>query len=123
MDQPRLVNLPQDTPMCPVDRALQVMEGRWSTLIVRDLTGRKRFGELRASLAGISPKTLTDRLRHLENLGILTRTVYAEMPPRLEYELTAHGRRLEPILPAMWAWGHDEMMPQGPNPLRARPAA
>jgi DNA-binding HxlR family transcriptional regulator len=114
----RFATLPHDTPMCPVERALQVMEGRWATLIVRDLlAGPQRFGELRSSLRGISPKTLTDRLRHLERLGILTRQVFAEVPPRVEYELTDRGRTLEPILLAMWAWGHDEMMPEGPNPL------
>jgi DNA-binding HxlR family transcriptional regulator len=104
--------------MCPIDRALQVMEGRWATLIVRDLmTGPKRFGELRSSLAGISPKTLTDRLRHLETLGILTRHAFAEVPPRVEYHLTEHGFTLEPILLAMWRWGHDDLAPDLPNPL------
>lgn len=111
MDHTRLADLPRDTPGgCPIDHVLRVVEGRWATLIVRDLmTGPKRFGELRASLQGISPKTLTDRLRHLETLGILVRRAYAEVPPRVEYELSARGRSLEPILVAMWQWGDADL--------------
>lgn len=91
---------------CPIARTLQVMDGRWSTLIVRELlTGTKRFGELRTALPGISPKTLTDRLRTLEAQGVVTRTAYAEIPPRVEYALTAYGRTLEDVLCAMAAWG------------------
>lgn len=114
----RLADLPRDTEQCPVDRALQVMEGRWATLIVRELlAGTRRFGELRAALPGVSPKTLTDRLRHLETGGILTRRAFAEVPPRVEYQLTERGRRLEPILLAMWAWGHEDLAPGRPHPL------
>lgn len=117
----RLADLPRDTPTCPVDRTLQVLEGRWATLIVRELLdGPERFGELRAALTGIGPKTLTDRLRHLQDRGVLTRSAYAEMPPRVVYELTEHGRTLEPVLLAMWSWGRDQLLPDGPNPLRAR---
>lgn len=114
----RLADLPRDTAECPVDRALQVMEGRWATLIVRELlAGTKRFGQLRAALPGVSPKTLTDRLRHLEASGVITRRAYAEVPPRVEYKLTERGRRLEPILLAMWAWGHEDLAPGKPHPL------
>lgn len=120
----RLADLPHDTSECPVERALQVMEGRWATLIVRELLGgTKRFGQLRAALTGVSPKTLTDRLRHLEAGGILTRRVYAEVPPRVEYQLTERGRRLEPILLAMWAWGHEDLAPGQPHPLTPVSAA
>lgn len=114
-----LASLPQDTEMCPIDRAVQIMEGRWATLIVRELLGgSKRFGELRTALEGISPKTLTDRLRHLEAHGVLTRHAFAEIPPRVEYRLTERGRRLEQILLAMWEWGHDDLAPGLPNPMR-----
>jgi DNA-binding HxlR family transcriptional regulator len=106
----RLADLPKTDPVCPVDHVLGLMEGRWSTLIVRDLlAGPKRFGELRSSLQGISPKTLTDRLRHLEEHGMLTRHAFAEVPPRVEYRLTERGRSLEPILLSMWHWGHDDL--------------
>ena len=93
-------------PGCPIERTAAVLTGKWTTLIVRDLLeGSRRFGELRASLSGISPKTLSDRLRSLEEQGILTRHYFAEMPPRVQYQLTKRGRSLEPILDAMRAWG------------------
>jgi len=91
---------------CPVARAVAVLDGKWTLLVVRDLLGGpRRFGELRASLAGVSPKTLTDRLRHLEQAGLVERTVFAEVPPRVEYRLTEAGRTLEPVLSAMADWG------------------
>ena len=81
-----------DDGTCPVTRAVSVLDGKWTMLVVRDLlTGSKRFGELRASLTGISPKTLTDRLRELEAAGVVSRTMYAEIPPRVEYRLTDTG--------------------------------
>jgi DNA-binding HxlR family transcriptional regulator len=91
---------------CGVARTLQVLDGKWTTLIVRDLlTGPKRFSELRASLDNVSAKTLTDRLRALEHQGILTRTVYAEIPPRVVYKLTEQGQSLQSVLLAMLRWG------------------
>ena len=115
-----LTTLPLSTLGCPIDRALQAVGGRWATLIVRELLWHspRRFGELRAALPGISPKTLTAQLRHLETAGVLTRQAFAEIPPRVEYRLTARGQQLEPILLAMWEWGYDELVPDGPNPLR-----
>jgi DNA-binding HxlR family transcriptional regulator len=115
-----LTSLPLSTLGCPIDRTLQAVGGRWATLIVRELLVRspRRFGELRAGLPGISPKTLTAQLRHLEAGGVLTRHAFAEVPPRVEYGLTTRGRDLEPILLAMWEWGYDELVPDGPNPLR-----
>jgi DNA-binding HxlR family transcriptional regulator len=96
----------QGSDRCPIARTLRVIDGRWSTLIVRELLdGTKRFGELKRALDGISPKTLTDRLRTLEAQGVLTRTVHAEIPPRVEYALTDYGRTLEDVLRAMAAWG------------------
>ena len=98
----------QTRPECTVERALAVIDGKWTTLMLRDLLGgTRRFGELRANLNGISPKTLTDRLRDLERHGVLTRTVYAEIPPRVEYTLTDKGRALGSVVSAMADWGRD----------------
>ena len=91
---------------CPVERTLQVIGSKWTLLILRDLfTGTKRFGELRRSLGPVSPKTLSQRLRELERQGLVTRTVYPEVPPRVEYSLTEKGRSLGDIIEAMRAWG------------------
>lgn len=93
---------------CGVERTLRVLDGKWTTLIVRELlSGPKRFGEIRAALRSPSAKTLTDRLRALEHQGILTRTVFAEVPPRVVYELTEEGHSLGPILHAMLVWGEE----------------
>ena len=95
---------------CPIERALLVLDGKWSTLIIRELLiGPKRFGELRAALAIGSPKTLTERLRILEHQGVLTRTVYAEVPPRVVYQLTERGRSFRSVLEAMAAWGEKDL--------------
>ncbi len=89
-----------------------MLDGKWATLVVRELlTGPKRFGELRAALGTPSAKTLTDRLRGLEHQQILTRTVYAEVPPRVVYELTERGRSLSGILYAMLVWGEEHPPP------------
>jgi DNA-binding HxlR family transcriptional regulator len=93
---------------CGVERTLRVLDGKWTTLIVRELlSGPKRFGEIRSGLRSPSAKTLTDRLRALEHQGILTRTVFAEVPPRVVYELTEQGHSLGPILHAMLVWGEE----------------
>jgi len=95
-----------DDGVCPVSRALEALDGKWTILVVRDLLGgTKRFSELRRSLIGISPKTLTDRLRGLEEHGLVDRHIYAEVPPRVEYSLTTAGRTLEPVLVALSRWG------------------
>jgi DNA-binding HxlR family transcriptional regulator len=95
---------------CPVEHALLVLDGKWSVLIIRDLlSGPKRFGELRTSLRIGSPKTLTERLRILEHQGVLTRTVYAEVPPRVVYALTERGERFRSVLEAMAAWGASDL--------------
>jgi len=97
---------PCDDGSCPVSRAVEALDGKWTILVVRDLMGgTKRFGELRSSLAGISPKTLTDRLRSLEEHGLVDRRIYAEVPPRVEYTLTPAGRTLHPVLAALAEWG------------------
>ena len=91
---------------CPVQHAARLIEGKWTTLIVRDLLGgSKRFSELQRSLSGISPRLLTARLRLLEEEGVLLRQVYATQPPSTEYSLTLHGRRLQELIEAMAAFG------------------
>ncbi|SFD56590.1 winged helix-turn-helix transcriptional regulator [Streptomyces aidingensis] len=104
---------PCHSPGCGVDRTLKVLDGKWATLIVRELlSGPKRFGELRSALGTPSAKTLTDRLRSLEHQQILTRTVYAEVPPRVVYALTEQGRSLSGILYAMLIWGEEHPLPE-----------
>ena len=84
---------------CPIEHALLVLDGKWSVLIIRDLlAGPKRFSELRDGLQMGSPKTLTERLRILEHQDVLTRTVYAEVPPRVVYELTERGQSFRSVL-------------------------
>lgn len=90
---------------CGVTRFLSLLDGPWATLIVRELlSGPRRFGELLAALGGISAHTLTNRLRKFETHGLLTRTVYPEIPPRVVYELTPLGQGLRPVLDAMNSW-------------------
>lgn len=97
---------------CPVARAMDVLDSKWTMLVIRDLlAGTRRFSQLRSSLAGISPKTLTDRLRVLEAHGLVTRSIYAEVPPRVEYALTDRGRALGPVVSALSAWSN-EALPQ-----------
>ena len=80
---------------CPIERTATLIGDRWTPLIVRDLApGCRRFSELQRSLGGISPKTLSDRLRRLEEAGVITRACFAEMPPRVEYRLTDKGLAL-----------------------------
>jgi DNA-binding HxlR family transcriptional regulator len=91
---------------CPVARTVDLIGGKWTLLILRDLFGgTKRFGEIRTSLQGISPKTLTDKLRSLEQGGIIQRIIYPEVPLRVEYSLTSRGQALKEIFDAMQAWG------------------
>ncbi len=91
---------------CPVCRTAEVVCGKWTLLLVRDLAeGRARFCELERSLAGISPRTLSLRLRALEEEGILERHTYPEVPPRVEYALTEKGRALLPIVEDMRDYG------------------
>lgn len=102
----------KNAPECGVERFLLLLDGPWATLIVRELLhGPRRFNELREMLPGISAHTLTHRLRRFETHGLVTRTVYAEIPPRVVYELTPMGASLRDILYAMSAWG--EAVPDG----------
>lgn len=91
---------------CSIEKALEVLNGKWTFLIIRDLfEGTRRFGELRKSLHGISPKTLSERLKELEEKGIILRTAYLTMPPMVEYSLTEKGHSLKPIIKEMKLWG------------------
>lgn len=95
-----------DLPACPVETALTLISDKWKVLILRDLMpGTKRFGELKKSIGHVSQKVLTSQLRQMEESGLLTRKVYAEVPPRVEYTLTGLGCSLKPIMDAMWTWG------------------
>lgn len=93
-------------PDCPVETTLTLISDKWKVLILRDLMpGIKRFGELKKSVGNVSQKVLTEKLRQMEESGLLVRTVYPEVPPRVVYALTPLGRSLKPILDAMQAWG------------------
>ena len=94
-------------PECPVATTVQLIGNKWKLLIIRNLLVRPwRFNELQKNLDGISQKVLTDSLRSLEQDGLVTRTVYAEVPPRVEYALSDLGLSLKPILDAMQTWGN-----------------
>lgn len=96
----------EELPACPVATAVQLIGSKWKLLILRNLMVRPwRFNELRRDLEGISQKVLTDSLRALEEDGIITRTVYPEVPPRVEYALSPLGESMRPILDAMEEWG------------------
>ena len=96
----------EELPDCPVATTVQLIGNKWKLLILRNLLVRPwRFNELQKSLEGISQKVLTESLRSMESDGIVIRTVYAEVPPRVEYSLSDLGETLRPILDAMQAWG------------------
>ena len=96
----------KNLPACPVETSLMLISDRWKVLIIRDLmNGTKRFGELKKSIGNVSQKVLTSNLRSMEDSGLLTRKVYAEVPPRVEYTLTETGYSLKPVLDAMFEWG------------------
>ena len=98
----------EELPACPVATTVSLIGSKWKLLIMRNLLMRPwRFNELRKSLDGISQKVLTDSLRSMEEDGLVVRTVYAEVPPRVEYTLTDTGYSLRPILDSMVAWGTD----------------
>lgn len=95
-----------ELPVCPVATTVSIIGNKWKLLIIRNLLMRPwRFNELRKDLEGISQKVLTDSLRSMESDGIITRTVYPEVPPKVEYALSELGLTLKPILDAMCAWG------------------
>lgn len=95
-------------PDCPVEMTLQLIGDKWKVLIIRDLlTGTKRFNELMRSVNGITQKVLTSHLRAMESDGLVNRTVYPEVPPKVEYSLTDTGYSLKPILDSMLCWGQN----------------
>lgn len=95
-----------ELPECPVATTVQLIGSKWKLLILRNLLMRPwRFNELRKNLDGLSQKVLTDTLRSMEEDGIITRTVYAEVPPRVEYALSGLGESMRPVLDAMQQWG------------------
>lgn len=90
----------------PIENTLQVIGSKWTVLVIAELSkGIRRFGELEKALVGISPRTLSLRLSSLEKFGVIDRKVFPEVPPRVEYKLTALGKSLEPILKVMHTWG------------------
>ncbi len=98
----------EELPECPVATTVQLIGNKWKLLILRNLLVRPwRFNELMKSLEGISQKVLTDSLRSMESDGIITRTVYPEVPLRVEYALSELGESMRPILDAMQAWGNN----------------
>ncbi len=102
----------EDLPACPVETTLSLIGDKWKVLILRDLMpGTKRFGELKKSIGSVSQKVLTAQLRDMEANGLISRKVYAEVPPRVEYSLTNLGKSLKPILDAMKNWGEDYKKP------------
>jgi DNA-binding HxlR family transcriptional regulator len=95
-----------DAHICPVARTAGIISGKWTLLIIRDLaSGVKRFNQLERSLSGISPKTLSERLRSLEEEGIVVRQMFAEVPPRVEYSLTEKGQDLVSVVDSMRSYG------------------
>lgn len=96
----------EELPECPVATTIQLIGSKWKLLILRNLLQRPwRFNELKKSLEGISQKVLTDSLRSMETDGIITRTIYPEVPPRVEYALNDLGQSMRPIIMAMEEWG------------------
>lgn len=100
-------SLPSAGVACPVARTARIISGKWTLLIIRDLaTGVKRFNQLERSLQGISPKTLSERLRSLEIEGVISRQTFAEVPPRVEYSLTEKGYDLVDVVTCMRCYGN-----------------
>lgn len=98
----------EELPECAVATTVQIIGSKWKLLILRNLLQRPwRFNELKKDLEGISQKVLTDSLRSMEADGIVSRTVYAEVPPRVEYALSEVGETLRPIMKAMEDWGNE----------------
>ena len=98
----------EDLPTCPVATTVQLIGSKWKLLIMRNLLARPwRFNELHKSLDGISQKVLTDSLRSMEADGIIVRTVYPEVPPRVEYSLSELGESMRPIIYSMQTWGEN----------------
>ena len=99
-----------ELPACPVETTLTLISDKWKVLILRDLMpGTKRFGELKKSVGSVSQKVLTAQLRQMEESGLLTRKVYPEVPPRVEYGLTDRAKSLLPHVDALIGWALENM--------------
>lgn len=106
----RTMNPIHEATSCAVAACAEIIGAKWTALLVHDLSeGPRRFSELEHSCAGISPRTLSERLRALEDEGLVERRSYAESPPRVEYELTDKGEALLPIITEMRRFGHDHL--------------
>ena len=104
------MTMPENLPVCPVETTLLLIGDKWKVLILRDLmTGTKRFGELKKSVGSVSQKVLTAQLRDMEAKGLVSRKVYAEVPPRVEYSATKLTASLIPHLNALFDWAFDNM--------------
>ena len=98
----------RELPECPVATMVDLIGNKWKLLIIRNLLAKtSRFGELKISLDGISQKVLTDNLRQLESDGLVIRTVYPEVPPKVEYSLSEIGQTLRPLFKTIEIWGND----------------
>ena len=107
MERTTTISPSLDNSICPVARTAKIISGKWTLLIIRDLaSGVKRFNQLERSLDGISPKTLSERLRHLEEEGIVLRQTFAEVPPRVEYSLSERGHDLINVIECMRCYGN-----------------
>ena len=97
---------------CSVERALSLIDGKWKIVILHKLLrGTLRFNEIRRRIPAVTQRMLTRQLRELEADGLLIRTVYAQVPPRVEYSLSARGRSLEPVILALKEWGDRNLLP------------
>ncbi|AKL70747.1 MULTISPECIES: winged helix-turn-helix transcriptional regulator [Streptomyces] len=107
--------------ICGIDAALDVVSGKWKGLILWELDahGMRRFAQLRRALVGVSEKMLTQHLREMEADGLVHRKVHAEVPPRVEYSLTDHGRTLNQALGPLGAWGTERMRREGHEAVEA----
>ena len=118
----RTMNAVHDPATCAVAASAEIIGAKWTALLVHDLSeGPRRFSQLEHSCSGISPRTLAERLRALEQEGIVERRSYPESPPRVEYELTSKGESLLPIIDAMREFGHD-WLHTGPHAAHANVA-
>lgn len=108
-DKPRHTSY--ELPACPVEATLELIGGKWKGIVLYYLLdGRLRFSELKRKIGCVTQRMLTKQLRELEASGLVDRIVYAEVPPRVEYELTAEGKSLEPVLQLLKRWGEEHAM-------------
>ena len=105
---------------CPVEAALELFGGKWKGMVLFHLLdGTKRFNELKRKVGGVTQRMLTKQLRELEGVGLISRQVYAEVPPKVEYRLTEKGKSLRPILLALEKWGTRYALPKSSTKMRS----